>query len=325
MSKNAANLLLGLILALGLNHLVIGMFWLPTYTNPVPVLIAFGLYLAALLTSLYAHKAMRISRIQAYANLVISLVVPVLVLNALPIAEYSVDGSYQTWFVAGISLVLAITSGRGYPILAWVGIAILWTEVITWGGAHVITTSGLIGALILVTAAWAVGRGVRLATEAAESYHLQASELKSKTARNVAAREARQRMLQATLLSGKPLLELIRDQDGNVSDAARSELVLVESRFRDEIQGYKILNDGIRIATRDARKRGVDVAFNDEGGLNDLSASEVQAIQQSVIQAIESTLSGKIYISAPMNESYAVSIVATRPEAAAPDLWLRLP
>jgi hypothetical protein len=48
-------------------------------------------------------------------------------------------------------------------------------------------------------------------------------------------------------------------------------------------------------------------------------------IHQSIIQALRSTNSGKISIKAPRGESYLVSIIATRPEAASPDLWLRLP
>lgn len=325
MTKEARQILLGLILAFGLNHLILGLFWLPSYSHSGPVLLAFALYLIALVFSLYGHDDLIIPRIQAYLNLAVCLVIPVLVLNELPIRSYSTSGSYQTWFIAGISLVLAITSVRGYPALGWVGLVYLWFMVVTWGGVGVVTTAGLIGALLIVLTAWALGRGLRSTEAAAAEYHRQASALQTQAAENVASREARQSIIQNVLLTGLPLLERIRDQAGELGDADRNEAVLLEQRFRDEIQGRNLLNDGVRLAARDARKRGVTVTFEDAGGMNGLSESEIQGILSSVIQAITATASGKILISAPANESYRVSIIAQRPEADRPDLWQRLP
>jgi hypothetical protein len=319
------SLLQGLVLAFGINHLILGMFWLPTYQHAPPVLLAFGLYLLALIFSIYGHSELRIPSYQAWSNLAVAVTVPVLVLSQLPIADYAVDGSFQTWFVAGISLILSITTARGHAAIAWIGLAALWAEVLIWGGVPVLTTSGLIGALLLVAASWGVGRGLRSTEKSAREFHKLAAELESRTSRTVAVREARQRLLQGTLLTAMPMLELIRDSKGDLSEGARAESVLLSSRLRDEIQGNRILNDGVRLATREARKRGVDVSFDDQGGLDQLEGSELLAIQSSITQAINATEAGKIHIAAPAGQSYAVSIVASRPEAGAPDLWLRLP
>lgn len=325
MTNAARHLFLGLLLALGLNHFVLGLLWLTTYKNTVPVLFAFALYAISLLVSLYGAKKLQLPRLEAYLNLAISIAVPMLVLGQLAVSKYNHSGSYQTWFVGGVSLVLAITSARGYPILGWLGTAALWLEVIVWGGPGLITTTGLIGALLMVLTAWAVGRGLRSTEAAALEYHRQAAELQTRTARNVASREAQQKMVESILFSGLPLLERIAEQKGQLSDADRAEAVLLESRFRDEIQGQNLLSDGVRFATREARKRNVEVSFNDEGGLDSLPEDECKAIHQSIIQALNSTASGKIHISAPAGETYRVSIVAQRPEANGPDLWLRLP
>jgi membrane protein implicated in regulation of membrane protease activity len=325
MTNAARHLFLGLLLALGLNHFVLGMLWLPSYEHQAPVAVAFALYALSLLVSLYGTAKLRLPRAEAYLNLVMAVAVPFLVLAQLPVAHYNHSGSYQTWFVGGVSLVLAITSARGYPVIGWIGTAILWIEVIAWGGPGLITTTGLIGALLMVLTAWAVGRGLRSTEAAAEEYHRQAAELQTRTAQNVARREAGQRMVETVLYTGLPLLERIRDQAGELSDADRAEAVLLESRFRDEIQGQKLLNDGVRLATREARRRGVEVSFNDEGGMDPLPDDEAGAIRDSIVQALNSTASGKIHIAAPSGETYRVSIVAQRPEANGPDLWLRLP
>ena len=325
MSKGYRYLLLGLLLALGVNHLVLGMFWLHTYTHVGPVLFAFALYLIALIPSIYGGKELKMAVSQAYFNLLIGVTIASLVLAELPRESYVSSGSYQTWFVAGVSLLLAITSGRGYPIVGWVGIVLLWVQVIAWGGSSVITTSGLIGALILVATAWALGRGLRSTEAEAALYHAKAGEIAARTARNLASRQERQSLLQATLLTGLPLLERIVEQEGRLGDADRKEAILLESRLRDEIQGRALLNDGVRVATREARKRGVQVSFNDDGGMDRLSPEDVAAIHTSIIQAINATNSGKIHIAAPSDEVHSVSITAARPEANAPDLWLRLP
>ena len=159
---------------------------------------------------------------------------------------------------------------------------------------------------------------------AASDYYRQAATLQTRTARNNAAREARARILQSVMLTGLPLLERIRDQKGDLSEPDRQEAALLEARFRDEIQGRSILSDGVRLAAREARKRGVEVSFNDEGGLSGIPESELASIQESIIQALNVTTSGKIHISAPAGQNYRVAVTAQRPEAIGPDLWLRL-
>lgn len=324
MPGNARHILLLLLLALGANNLVLGLMWIRAYNSAGPVELAFALYTIALLLSLYSTKNLRLPKIVAYSNFAISLTVPGLVISELQHSKYSASGSYETWFIAGISLILAITSARGYPVLGWLGIGYLWVVVIIWGGIGAITTTGLIGALLLVLTSVALGRGLRSTTAAASDYYRQAASLQTRTARNTASREARARMLQTVMLTGLPLLERIRDQKGDLSELDRQEAALLEARFRDEIQGGIILNDGVRLAAREARKRGVEVSFNDDGGLSGASESELAAIQGSIIQALKATNSGKIHISAPAGQNYRVAVTAQRPEASGPDLWLRL-
>ncbi|MFM7029803.1 MAG: hypothetical protein ACKOWK_01890 [Micrococcales bacterium] len=325
MNQAWTKIFLFLVFALGANNIVLGAFWLGSYNSTGPVLLAMALFAIALLTSLFGHRGMRIPAIQGYLNFFIGILIPMLVLGQLAPSKYVASGSYQTWFIGGLSVLLAINSIRGYPILAWIGIGILWIQVIVWGGQETITTSGLIGALIMVIAAGAVGRGIRRTEAEAKVFHDSASRILAQTAKSQAARDERQRLIQATLLTGLPLLERIVATGGDLSDSDRGEAQLLEARFRDEIQGRNLLNDGVRIATRQARQRGVEVTFKDDGGLDGMSAAEVASIHRSVAQAIDGVTAGKVHVAAPRDESYAVSIIATRAGAPGPDLWMRLP
>lgn len=325
MTRAWTKVFLFLVFALGANNIVLGAFWLGSYQSTGPVLLAMGLFALALLTSLFGHASVRIPPILGYLNFIIGLLIPMLVLGQLAPSKYVASGSYQTWFIGGLSVLLAINSIRGYPILAWIGVGVLWVEVIVWGGQATITTSGLIGALIMVIAAGAVGRGIRRTEADAKVFHDSASRILAQTAKSQAARDERQRLIQATLLTGLPLLERIVATGGDLSDSDRKEAQLLEARFRDEIQGRNLLNDGVRIATRQARQRGVEVTFKDDGGLDALPSTEVGSIHRSIALAIDGVVAGKVHIAAPRDENYAVSIIATRPGAPGPDLWMRLP
>jgi len=318
-----ALIILGLLFAT--NHLVLGVMWLNTYTAWQPVVIAFLLYIVSVLASLLYTTQLALPRWQAWANLAISVAVPLLVLSVFPIAEASPNGTYQTWFVAGISTLLAITAIRGSAFIAWAGIAALFVEIIAWGGPRQITTVGLVGAVMLVGAAHALGAGLQKIGQQAEQYRAQANAASQRTARITFGRAERDRLLQSTLLTGLPLLERIVSQDGKLTDEDRAEALLLNARLRDEIQGQSLLSDGVRVAARDARKRNIVVNLLDEGGLINATPEQIEDIQTTIAQSIRGVVAGTITVRAPRGEDYMVSITATRPEAAGPDLWLRLP
>jgi hypothetical protein len=313
-----------LVMAFVLNHLILGLFWLPTYTQPLTPLLAFGLYLAAATLTVFGTKELKMSTWKASFSLAVAVLLPFLTLQALPISSSEPSGSYQTWFVAGSSTLMAIATARGHAIIAWLGLAALWIQVIMWGGVPVITTSGLIGALLLVAASYAIGRGLTNTAVQTQIYLDQAIATSSRAAQLTASRTERQRLLKSIMLASLPLLERIETTKGNLSQVDRSEAELLAGRLSDEIRGRALMSDGIRVATREARRRGVTVNFLDNGGLDNATPEQIDAIQQSIEQAISATNAGEINVRAPKNEGYLVSVIATRPEADAPDIWLRL-
>lgn len=313
-----------LVLAFALNHLVLGLFWLPTYTQQQTPLLAFALYVFAVALTGLGNQTLRIATWKALVSLVVAVLLPFLVLQALPLANSQPNGSYQTWFVAGASTLMAIATARGHAVIGWIGLVSLWIQVILWGGVPVITTSGLIGALLVVGASYAIGRGLTTIAGQTQVYLNQAIATSTRAAQLTSSRTERQRLLKNIMLTSLPLLERIESTKGKLSQVDRAEAELLAGRLSDEIKGRVLMSDGIRVATRDARRRGVTVNFLDVGGLDNATPEQIEAIQLSIEQAIASTNSGEINIRAPKNESYLVSVIATRPEADAPDIWLRL-
>jgi hypothetical protein len=313
-----------LVMAFVVNHLVLGLFWLPTYTQTQTPLLAFALYVVAAVVTIFGNQKLRISTWRALFSLGVAVLLPYLVLQALPLSNSEPNGSYQTWFVAGSSTLMAIATARGHAIIGWIGLISLWIQVILWGGAPVITTSGLIGALLIVAASYAIGRGLTTTALQTQVYLNRAIATSTRAAQLTASRTERQRLLKGIMLTSLPLLERIESTKGNLSPVDRVEAELLARRLSDEIKGRSLMCDGIRVATRDARRRGVTVNFLDNGGLDNANPEQIDAMHQSIEQAISATAAGEINIRAPKNEGYLVSVIATRPDADAPDIWLRL-
>lgn len=324
MDKQLKIIAIVLIMLYGLNHWVLGLSWLASYRSQQTPIIAFGLYLVALVVALVNDQA-RLNLWRTVVVWVSAMAIPELVLVAMPPEDRMPYGSYQTWFVGGVSTIFAILMARGRPVFAGAGLVSLWVMVIVWGGPQTITTTGLIGALLVVAAAYAIGVALENNRKVTSEYLSQATATATRTAQLMARRNQRKAMIQRTLFEAAPLLQAVVSTKGKLTPAGRAEAELVEARLRDEIRARSLLDDGVRVEVREARKRGVEVTILDEAGLDGLDPQELDSIRESIAKAIRATQSGKIAVRAPKGESYLVSIIATRPEASSPDLWLRLP
>lgn len=313
-----------LILLYGLNHWVLGLSWLASYRSQVAPLAAFTLYPLGLVLAAVNDQS-KLNWWRTGLVWLSCLAIPVLVILAMPAEDRLPNGSYQTWFVGGVSTLLAIMMARGRPWFAWSGLLWLWLVVIIWGGPATITTTGLIGALLVVAAAFAIGVALDNNRNVTADYLAQATATATRTAQLLARRNQRKAIVQQALLEASPLLEAVAKNGGKLTENGKAEAKLVEARLRDEISGRSLLDNGVRVEVREARKRGVEVTINDEAGLDAIDPDELDSIRDSIAKAIRATQSGKIAIRAPKGESYLVSIIATRPEASSPDLWLRLP
>jgi hypothetical protein len=73
-----------------------------------------------------------------------------------------------------------------------------------------------------------------------------------------------------------------------------------------------------------ARVRGIEVQLLDDGGTDELETEEMAKIIESLVLNLNRTTIGKVVIRSVAGESWTVSMVALRPDATAPDVFLRL-
>lgn len=312
-------------LLFALQYPVLGVFWLAEFQSQGLAILCMAFYVLAILPSVVLYRSINMPTGQVLVNFVVAVVVPMISFTNLEANERLIAGTYATWFVGGVGTLLAITAMRGGALWSWIGLLLLLINVVVWGGAGAINTTGLIGAFAIVGAAYAIARGYNSTTDQMRSYLVQASSAASQTARTTAIRTERKVRVQAALRGALPILQRIIDNGGKLKAEDKVEALLTEAALRDEIHGKALIDDGVRIAAREARKRGVEVSIVDDGGMDAADQFGALAIRTSIAQAIASTAEGTISIRSPKNETFMVSITAHRPGATHPDLWLRLP
>lgn len=301
-------------------HAVLGYAALSEYKNPIQGAVAVTLYLVAVVATAVFYRGLKLPVAQALANLAVSIFVPYLTNLNLNPGEAS---THSTWYVIGIATLLAGTAVRQQVVIAWIGIVILAFQEILWAGFVIGWQTGLAGALLLVFAGHAISRGIERAAKEAERYTQQALEdAKQIVVSSVAAGERRQR-LDFALAGALPMLKIIETQNGKLDDSQKNSARLLEASLRDEIRGRELINDQVRSAARAARERGVEVVILDEGGVDQMPLSQKQEILEKVCAAIENIKDGRVTLRAPVGEAWNVTLVATRPGIAKPDVWLK--
>lgn len=310
--------LLGTLFALF--HAGLGIWSLSSYQDPGLAATAIGIYLAAVLPSVILYRSEKLPTAQAIFNFAAASLVPLLINSQLD-AE-SAD-AYSTWYVVGIATLMATTAVRQQRFLAWAGTLIMVGQVIAWRGLLDGFQVGLNGAVMLVFAGHAISLGLERAYRDTMRFTQEAIEIRSQQASNLAASKERSIRIEEALRGALPILKVIREQGGNLDANQKLEARLLEASLRDEIRGRGLMNQKIREAVKLARTRGIEVLVLDEGGLDSATDSEREKILQQVAGAISQVEQGRVTLRAPAEENWKVTLVATRPGIAKPDLWLK--
>ena len=258
---------------------------------------------------------------QAVANLIAAIAIPFLVDSQTSVFAQGINA---TWYVMGVATLMTVTAVRGYRVIAVAGLAILVTQVITFGGVAAIAVTGLAGAIVFVLAGLAISSGIKTAELETQKYLAETEAAAEEAASLLAVRAERAERVQETLRGAEPTLNEIARATEAFDEPARKNFALLEASLRDQIRGRGILNEELNLAIRSARERGVSVVVLDEGGMDTLDAQSQSTLKAIAADAIATVVSGRIQLRAPRNESYHLTVVATRPGQAQPDLWLKL-
>ena len=301
-------------------HAVLGYAALTEYENPNQGAVAVTLYLFAVFATAVFYRGLKLPISQALINLAVSIFVPYLTNINLDPTQAS---PHSTWYVIGVATLLAGTAVRQQVVIAWIGTGILVFQQILWAGFLIGWQTGLAGALMLVFAGHAISRGIENAANEALRYTEQTLENeKQLVVSNVSAAERRTR-LDFALAGALPMLKTIQSKNGQLTDSEKNEARLLEAALRDEIRGRELINDEVRSAARAARERGIEVVILDEGGIDQISSAEKTEILSKVCKTINAVEQGRITLRAPVGEAWRVTLVATRPGIAKPDVWLK--
>jgi hypothetical protein len=311
-------------LAFGLYHAVLGTIMLADNKDH-SLWLAFaslGVYLFVLVPSITMYHQRRLPLAQTILNLAAAVAVPTLMQMQLTQDQ---KGGYATWYVAAVATLLAATAVRQRRIAAWLGLVILYVEVLSWGGLGFILNSGLIGALLFVAAGTGISIGLESTEKAAEIFTEEAKVTASKSAATSASRLERQTRIQETLRGTLPALRNIVAQNGALAVEQKLEAKLLEAELRDEIAGRDIVDALVRDAAREARRRGVTVTLLDEGGFEGAEAALVEKLRYKVAEVLNQTASGRFVARSPSGEAWRLSIVVAQPGSESPDVFIKLP
>jgi hypothetical protein len=232
-------------------------------------------------------------------------------------------GTYASWYVGGMGVLLGVLSVRAQAAIAWVSATIVTAIVILEGGLEALGTAGVVGMVVLIAAGQATSKSLARANREVEE--LQSKELAAEAAiaRVGAATEERKKRLNTVLSRALPALESVANAKATLTKEQREELLNLEASLRDDIRGRRLNSESVQASAALARARGVQVILLDEGGLDSISEEQLANVLGKVTHAINSVNAGKVVVRSPRSEKWLVTVMATRPGTQSPDLWLK--
>jgi len=302
-------------------YLPVQSLFLPGFSTRYLEIIALVIYIYSATATLLFFRGLQLPRWQAFFNLGAALAMPPLVFAQ---RELIYDHGIGEWLVMGTAVVLTATAVRQQARLALIGLAVLLTALIVQYGQAAITSVGLAGAIVFVLAGLAVSRGIARATRESENFRAKEIETRSKIAELEASSRERQQQLTQVLGVAVPLLSVIKDSQGPLSDDLRQSAKLVEATLRDNLRGRELLNRAMSNEIQRLRNLGVDVLILDEGGTQSLSAKEREELLSRAVDSLQVVTQGRVTIRSPKGEDFRLTVVATIPGQAQPVLSIRL-
>jgi hypothetical protein len=322
--------------------LVLAIYTIDQPRHQAPIFVAMALFAVATVVSLLPFGPKRMPIWMAAFNFAIVIAITLLVANELDFARPGGTG-YASWYVAASGILLTITSTRGRPTFAWLGIGFLVVHTITIvgpAGPAGLLSLGIVGSASWVAVSHVMSTALTKASKDAQRFALAEREATDWQAAQEAHVYERQFRLGQTSAMALAMLRVIQERDGDLTDEQRQECLHLEGAIRDEIRGRKLLNDAVREEVMTARRRGATVTLLDEGGIDDLSEAELDRVLNRLAQAIHDTDADKVIArTVPEGSDVAVTVVGLRSagdgqavalgqdslEDDEVDLWLEIP
>ena len=304
-------------LMLGLMHAGLGLYWSNQYHSQLIGIAAVLLYVAVLCSTMLAFKGIQIPAWQGLLNLLVATVLPRIIEAEIDPEFY---GTYATWYVGGLAVLLGATALRGQLYFAWGGLVIATAEILLWEGPQNLLHSGWVGLVLLVVIGHAANLGMKHSESEIDRANHEASEAALNAKRVEVARTTQARTFEESVPDIQTLLRRVVAQKGKLSEDDRREALLLEALLSDEVMGGDLLSKAVSRAARQARLRGVEVYLMDQGVLGSLPKAELDEIHQKVEDVINDQLTGKVTVRATAGNKWRVSITAYERGAKVPNI-----
>lgn len=305
----------------GVFQMVLGLVWLDHYHDPLVGLLALGIYLASICGTILGFKGLRIPSWMALLNLGAAVLIPAIANTQINESDY---GTYATWYVGGIGIMLGATALRGQSGIAWLAALLSSTLIVLEESFNALFQSGLIGMVMLVLVGEATNKGLTRAENDIAKLVANSEHGLADLARTEAVRIAQVSTFNHSLPKVEPILRRVIATGGKLTDEERREALLVEAELSDEIMGGYLVTEGVRSTARLARLRGVEVFLMDDGGLHDVQKQDFEDIIERVTQVISEQKSGKVIVRSPKGETWRVTVSAYERGSVSPNVQIRL-
>jgi hypothetical protein len=302
---------------LGLMYAGFGIYWSPSYLNPLLGLVAVALYLGSLAVTIFAFKSLQIPAWLGLINLLVATVLPRIIEEQITPAMI---GSYATWYIGGLGVLLGATALRKQVYFAWGGVIIATAEILLWEGPENLLRSGWIGLVVMVIIGQAANLGLQQSERAIERANQTAAAAKLAAKRKEITRESQVLAFNHSVPNVKSMLQRTIAQKGRLSEDDRREAMLLEADLSDEVMGGALVVKAVIRAARLARLRGVEVYLMDDGILSQLDTAELDEIHLKVVDVVTNQLSGKVTVRATSGNRWQVSITAYERGARVPNV-----
>ncbi|WP_337003986.1 MULTISPECIES: hypothetical protein [unclassified Microbacterium] len=329
MNRTVRSVATSLAVGFALYFVARAVWWIEQPTAPLLMVLAIGIYLVVVNVAILGDGAtVRMPRWAAIIALVSSALIPVLVTFSLEPADRTAP--FATWYIGALGLLAVVCVVRRRSLIGWLTLAMLALTSSLFLGPGVALTLGLVGSIMWVVVArllvmfW--DRAVRDTERLAE---IQQAVSAWHATQRVRQRERRLRTQFALAVAG-PVLSRVVAARGSLDEQERLDARLAEGRLRDELRGADLLNDAVRNAIEDARRRGVVVTVFDEGGFDDIDEDRRGEIRDELAEVLTRAQTARLIIRSARDPRVAVTIVG-RAGARSPgdddavDLWHEIP
>ena len=285
------------------------VWWVVQPTSPLLMVASIVLLLAVILIATLwgSARSAKMPMWVAWLSLVASAVIPALA--TLSMDPASRTAPFATSYIGGIGLLGVVCIVRRRFWIGWGTLVMLVATSSAYLGVGVALNLGLVGSIMwLVIARLLVFFWDRAIRDTARLAEIQQAVSAWHATQLVRQRERRVRTQFALAVAG-PVLGRVVASRGGLDEEERLQARLAEGRLRDELRGADLLNDDVRDAIEDARRRGVVVTVFDESGLEGVEEDRREAIRDELAVVLRSARAGRLIIRSSSDPRVAVTVV----------------